>query len=127
MQLYAISGWPQIRAIKGIPSGAAAWRETLALAIELDDVDYQLRATWALWVDRCNNGEAAEALALADRFAVLAERAGDSQDRVIGQRMREMLALRPAGATKDVGVWLRSLGFGQYEARAADENRVLGS
>jgi hypothetical protein len=85
MQLYAISGWPQLRAIKGIPSGAAAWRETLVLANELDDVDYQLRA---LWVDRNNNGEAAEALTLADRFAVVAERAGDSQDRMIGQRMR---------------------------------------
>jgi predicted ATPase len=88
MQLYAISGWPQMRAIKGIPSGLAAWRETLALAVELDDVDYQLRATWALWVDRVNNGEAAEALTLADRFAVVAERSGDSQDRLIGQRMR---------------------------------------
>jgi predicted ATPase/DNA-binding winged helix-turn-helix (wHTH) protein len=88
MQLYTISGWPQMRAIKGIPSGAAAWRQTLELAIELDDVDYQLRAIWALWVDRGNNGEAAEALALADRFAVLAERAGDSQDRMIGQRIR---------------------------------------
>jgi predicted ATPase/DNA-binding winged helix-turn-helix (wHTH) protein len=88
MRLYAISGWPQMRAIKGIPSGAAAWRDTLALAIELDDVDYQLRAIWALWVDRGNSGEAAEALALADRFAALAERAGDSQDRMIGQRIR---------------------------------------
>jgi len=88
MQLYAISGWPQMRAINGIPSGAAAWRQTLALAVEIDDVDYQLRAIWALWVDRGNNGEAMEALALADRFAVLAERAGDSQDRMIGQRIR---------------------------------------
>jgi predicted ATPase/DNA-binding winged helix-turn-helix (wHTH) protein len=88
MQLYAISGWPRMRAIKSIPSGVAAWRETLALAIELDDVDYQLRAIWALWVDRTNNGEAAEALTLADRFAVVAERAVDSQDRMIGQRMR---------------------------------------
>ena len=88
MELYAISGWPQMRAIKSIPSGAAAWRQTLALAVELDDVDYQLRAIWALWVDRGNNGEAMEALGLADRFAALAERAGDSQDRMIGQRIR---------------------------------------
>jgi hypothetical protein len=77
-----------MRAIKGVPTGAAAWRETLALAIELDDVDYQLRAIWALWVDRTNHGEAAEALSLADRFAAVAECAGDSQDRTIGQRMR---------------------------------------
>ena len=90
MQLYAISGWPQMRAIKTIPSGTAAWRKrkTLALAVELDDVDYQLRAIWALWVDLTNNGQATEALALAGHFAVVAERAGDSQDRMIGQRMR---------------------------------------
>jgi predicted ATPase/DNA-binding winged helix-turn-helix (wHTH) protein len=90
MQLYAISGWPQMRAIKTIPNGTAAWRKrkTLALAVELDDVDYQLRAIWALWVDRTNNGQATEALTLADRFAVVAERAADSQDRMIGQRMR---------------------------------------
>ena len=44
MQLYAISGWPQMRAIKGISSGAGAWRETLALAVELDDIVYQLRS-----------------------------------------------------------------------------------
>jgi predicted ATPase/DNA-binding winged helix-turn-helix (wHTH) protein len=88
MQLYAISGWPQMRAIKSIPCGAAAWRETLALAVELEDVDYQLRAIWALSVDRTNNCAAAEALALADRFAVVAERSADPQDRMIGQRMR---------------------------------------
>jgi predicted ATPase/DNA-binding winged helix-turn-helix (wHTH) protein len=90
MQLYAISGWPQMRAIKTIPSGMAAWRKrkTLALAVELDDVDYQLRAIWALWVDHTNNGQATEALTLAGRFAVVAERAGDSQDRMIAQRMR---------------------------------------
>jgi hypothetical protein len=88
MQLYAISGWPQMRAIKSIPSGVAAWRETLALAVELDDVDYQLRAIWALSVDRANKGEAAEALGFADRFAAVAQRAADPQDRMIGQRMR---------------------------------------
>ena len=42
MHLYAISGWPQMRAIKAFPDGTAAWREDPGLAIELDDVDYQL-------------------------------------------------------------------------------------
>lgn len=88
MQLYAVSGWPQLRAIKGIPSGSAAWEETLALAVELGDVDYQLRALWALWVDCGNRGAAAEALALADRFAGLAEAAGEPQDRMIARRLR---------------------------------------
>lgn len=88
MRLYAISGWPQMRAIKGISSGAAAWREVLALAIELDDADYQLRAIWALWIDRVNNCEAVESLVLADRFTILAGRSGDSEDRLVAQRMR---------------------------------------
>jgi hypothetical protein len=48
-----------MRTIKGISSGAAAWRETLALAIELDDIEYQLRAIGALWLDRISSGEAA--------------------------------------------------------------------
>lgn len=88
MQLYAVSGWPQMRAIKGIPSGAAAWKETLRLAVELDDVDYQLRALWALWVDSNNGGAVTESLVLADRFAALAERAGDPEDRMVGRRLR---------------------------------------
>jgi tetratricopeptide (TPR) repeat protein len=86
MRLYAISGWPRMRAIRG--SGAAAWREVVALAVELDDADYQLRAIWALWLDRINNGEAAESFVLADRFTVVAERSGDSDDRLVAQRMR---------------------------------------
>jgi predicted ATPase/DNA-binding winged helix-turn-helix (wHTH) protein len=88
MQLYAIAGWPQMRAIKNIPSGVAAWEETLALAVELDDIDYQLRAIWALSVDRANRGDIAESLALADRFIAVAEDASDPQDRMVGQRMR---------------------------------------
>lgn len=88
MQLYAVSGWPQLRAVKGIPSGAEAWQQTLNLAVELHDVDYQLRALWALWVDCGNSGEAAKALALADRFAALAEQAAEPHDRMIARRLR---------------------------------------
>jgi predicted ATPase/DNA-binding winged helix-turn-helix (wHTH) protein len=88
MQLYAVSGWPQMRVIKGIPSGAAAWQETLALAVELHDVDYQLRGLWALWCDCGNRGAPAEALALANRFAALSERACDPEDRIIARRLR---------------------------------------
>lgn len=87
MQLHAALGWPQLRAIADVPNGAAAWRRTLALAEELGDLDYQLRALWALWVDRTNSGEPREALALADRFCALAAAAGEA-DRGIGDRMR---------------------------------------
>jgi hypothetical protein len=88
MQLYAVLGWPQMRAIKGIASGASAWQQTLALAAELGDVDYQLRALWALWVDCGNSGAATDTLALADRFADIAEQTGEPPDRMIARRLR---------------------------------------
>lgn len=87
-QLYAVSIWPQVQAINGTPSAAAAWRETLARAVELGDVKYQLQATRALWVNCFTRGAAAEALALADRFAALAEQTGDPQDQLIARRLR---------------------------------------
>ncbi len=85
MRLQAALGWPQMRAIIGQASGAAAWTAALDLAQSLGDVDYQLRALWALWVDRTNAGEPRLALDLAERFAALA---ADPADICIGDRMR---------------------------------------
>ncbi|HSZ52333.1 MAG TPA: hypothetical protein VK801_12235, partial [Caulobacteraceae bacterium] len=65
-----------------------AWQETLALAVQLEDVDYQLQAVWALFLECANRGAAAEALGLADRFAALAQQASDPQDQVIARRLR---------------------------------------
>ncbi len=87
-QLYAVSIWPQVQAINGTPSAAEAWQETLARAVELGDVRYQLQAIRALWVNCFDRGTAAEALALADRFAALAEQTSDPQDRLIARRLR---------------------------------------
>ena len=88
MRLYAVLGWPQMRAITGFPSGAEAWRSALAIAEEVGDTDYQARALWALWTDRVNNGEAAQALAFADRFAALARTCPEAADPLIAQRVR---------------------------------------
>lgn len=88
MRLTAVLGWPQMRAISGLPSGAEAWRATLAIAERIADRDYQGRALWALWVDAGNQGRAAEALELAERFAAVAAETGDNQDRLIARRMR---------------------------------------
>jgi predicted ATPase len=87
-QLYAVSIWPQVQAINGTPSAAAAWQETLARAVERGDVRYQLQAIRALWVNCFDNGTATEALALADRFAALAEQTSDPQDQLIARRLR---------------------------------------
>ena len=88
MQLFAALGWPQIRAISGLASGAAAWKEALRLAELIGDKDYQQRALWALWVDRTNNGESREALALAEKFSALAAAMGAQAEERIGDRMK---------------------------------------
>ncbi|MEJ0065603.1 MAG: winged helix-turn-helix domain-containing protein [Caulobacteraceae bacterium] len=88
MQLQAALGFPRLHAMSSLPSGAVAWNATLALAEELDDGDYQLRALWALWVDRTNGGEPREALGIADRYCALADAASEPADRRIGDRMR---------------------------------------
>ncbi len=88
MRLYAVLGWPQMRAITGFPSGAEAWRSALAIAEAVGDTDYQARSLWALWTDQVNHGEAAQALTYADRFAALARSRPEAADPLIAQRIR---------------------------------------
>jgi predicted ATPase len=88
MQLYGALGWPQMRAISGLASGTAAWKEALRLAELIGDQDYQQRALWALWVDRTNHGESREALAIAEKFSELSSAMGASAEERIGERMR---------------------------------------
>jgi predicted ATPase len=88
MQLYGALGWPQMRAISGLASGADAWKEALRLAELNGDKDYQQRALWALWVDRTNHGESREALAIAERFSELAAAMAASAEERIGERMK---------------------------------------
>jgi predicted ATPase len=75
-------------ATAGAERSAGAWKTALGLAEGLGDADYQLRALWALWVDRQNHGEFREAIALARRFRALAATAApDPADRLVGDRM----------------------------------------
>jgi predicted ATPase len=88
MRLYGALGWPQMRAISGLASGADAWKEALQLAELTGDRDYEQRALWALWVDRTNHGESREALAIAERFSELAIAMGAPAEQRIGERMK---------------------------------------
>ncbi|MER8791889.1 helix-turn-helix transcriptional regulator [Mesorhizobium sp. M0983] len=88
MQLHAALGFPHMRAISGRPSGAEAWTRALEIARNVDDVDFQLRALWALWVDRTNSGEPRAGLEMAEAFRILSERSTDDADRLIGERMK---------------------------------------
>ncbi|WP_137128119.1 winged helix-turn-helix domain-containing protein [Roseomonas sp. HF4] len=89
LKLYAAFGWPQMYATARVDRGAASWRTVLRLAEELGDADYQLRALWALWADRTNDGEFREALSIAGRFQKLAmaTNTADPADKLVAERM----------------------------------------
>jgi len=87
MELHAALGFPSMRAMSGLPSGPAAWSTVLTIAEGLGDMDYQLRALWALWMARMNAGEPQLALELADRFCRL-ETTHEIAEQRIGERLR---------------------------------------
>jgi predicted ATPase/DNA-binding winged helix-turn-helix (wHTH) protein len=87
MKLYAALGWPRMGKASAALDGASAWRKALTIAKKLDDVDFQLRSLWALWVDRTNSARPREALELAREFHALAMRTDEPADACIGERM----------------------------------------
>ena len=87
MQLQAALGWLQMYATTRLERSAAAWTAALKLAQGLGDIDYQLRALWALWADRHNHGEFRHARSLAKRFRNLAAQSDDVSDLLVADRM----------------------------------------
>jgi predicted ATPase/DNA-binding winged helix-turn-helix (wHTH) protein len=87
MKLYAALGWPRMGKASATLGGASAWKKALDIAKKLDDVDFQLRSLWALWVDRINCARPREALELAREFHALAMRTDEPADALIGERM----------------------------------------
>ena len=87
MQLHAAIAWPQMFATATRESAAAAWRAALGLAERLGDTDYVLRACWALWADRLNEGDFGVALTFAERFRARAAGSDDAADALVGERM----------------------------------------
>jgi predicted ATPase/DNA-binding winged helix-turn-helix (wHTH) protein len=87
MQLWAARAW-SIFYLKGPVPETVAWTNVLHMAERLADVDYQFRALWGLWTCHLMRGEYPNALALADRFATLAQGQSDPTDALVGERMR---------------------------------------
>jgi predicted ATPase/DNA-binding winged helix-turn-helix (wHTH) protein len=87
MKLHAALGWPHMAKTAQAHGGATAWRAALEIARKLDDVDFQLRSLWGLWVDCTNCGRTREALPVAEEFRALAARADEPADFWIGERM----------------------------------------
>lgn len=87
MHLQAALGFPQMRAASGFSGGASAWQSVLAIAEEIEDIEFQARALWALWTDRINSGEARQSLDYAGRLAELAGKHPSTVDALIAQRL----------------------------------------
>jgi predicted ATPase/DNA-binding winged helix-turn-helix (wHTH) protein len=87
MKLYAARGWPQMLSTSKLDNGMSAWAVALQIAESIGDIDHQLRAVWAAWVDRLNSAEPREALQFAMRFKQLALRSDDQTDAILGNRL----------------------------------------
>jgi len=87
MQLHAALGWPKM-ALVTEGGGTPSWRVALSIAERIGDLDYQLRALWALWVDSKNGGRPRDGLAIAERMIAVATAGGEYSDRLIGERLR---------------------------------------
>jgi predicted ATPase len=88
MQLWVARAWVLFHSKGPVPEAEAAWTNVLQMAEHLAHVDYQLRALWGLWAGHLMRGDYPNALALADRFAKLAQGQSDPTDALVGERMR---------------------------------------
>jgi hypothetical protein len=87
-----------------------ACTSALEIAETLDDADYRLRAIWGMFIESITSRRYREALALAERFCVNAEKSADSADGPVGDRL--------------VGVAL--LALGELEGARRRVERMLG-
>ncbi|RKR37924.1 winged helix-turn-helix domain-containing protein [Paraburkholderia sp. BL17N1] len=63
------------------------WAEVLALAIALGDQTFEARALWGMWNASQSSGEARNALAFAQRFALLAAETGNTANGILAHRL----------------------------------------
>jgi predicted ATPase len=77
--IYTKGPAPEIRAVLG---------QALTLARHLDNVDYQLRALWGLYVEVFNEGRYSQALEISEQFRAVAVRSADPVDLMAADRMR---------------------------------------
>ena len=68
-------------------SEIAAWTRALEIAESIEDVEYQLRSLLGLWFFHTASRRHRAALALAQRFCILAANCPDPNDRLIGERL----------------------------------------
>ncbi|TWB23577.1 putative ATPase [Nitrospirillum amazonense] len=77
--IYTKGPGPEIRAVLG---------QALTLARHLDNIDYQLRALWGLYVEIFNEGRYSQALEISEQFRAVAVRSADPVDLMAADRIR---------------------------------------
>jgi predicted ATPase/DNA-binding winged helix-turn-helix (wHTH) protein len=88
MKLYAALGSSLVNgADTTLPAIGGAWTRALEIAERLGDAEYQLRALLGLWASSWSSGRHRVALALAQKFCILAASRSDPNDRLVGERL----------------------------------------
>jgi predicted ATPase/DNA-binding winged helix-turn-helix (wHTH) protein len=90
MKLLAALGHIQLHWEGRRPETDIAWTKVLLLAEKQDDMQYQLRAIWGLFVSCVNVDDYRGALARADQFRAVADAKGDVAAGLIGARLTGM-------------------------------------
>ncbi|WP_207458264.1 winged helix-turn-helix domain-containing protein [Azospirillum sp. SYSU D00513] len=122
MKLYAALGWPQICPTDAPEHGAVAWSIALRIAEDIGDIDHQLRAIWALWVDAINRAEPRLGLTFTERFRALAPSSADPADAIIGKRLHGA-TLHWLGRHAEAREQLQQM-LGEYTALPASRHSV---
>ena len=87
LRLYAALGISLFGTLAMQQQTGSALNEMLAIAEDLDDVDYQLQALWTLWSYYINNGKNREAEIIARKLMDVARRGGVGPDFFVGERL----------------------------------------
>jgi predicted ATPase/DNA-binding winged helix-turn-helix (wHTH) protein len=87
MKLLTALGVALPNAGGALPQTDVVWTKALQLAERLGEKDYQLRATWGLFIYRMYAGDFRRALVLAETFCAVADAEGDATARLIGDRL----------------------------------------
>jgi predicted ATPase/DNA-binding winged helix-turn-helix (wHTH) protein len=87
MQLSVALGWSLMYSQGRARGAGPALATALALADQLDDKHFRLRALWGLCIDQFNNGEFLKALEFAQRFTKAAEGSADPTDLMLADRL----------------------------------------
>ncbi|MFM0396255.1 ATP-binding protein [Paraburkholderia phytofirmans] len=87
MQLLAALGAALVYVNGPNREALGKWAEVLAIAIALGDQTFEARALWGMWNASQSAGEARNALAFAQRFALLAAETGDTANGILAHRL----------------------------------------